>query len=70
MTRVKILKTAVVYPDGIRPETYGAGDELSVTNIALAQLIEQGAVQIVENKAIKVAPEAKPVRGRKRAQQV
>ena len=70
MTRVKILKTVVVYPDGVRPETYGAGDELSVTSIALAQLINQGAVEIVENKAIEAVPESKPVKGRKRAEQV
>jgi hypothetical protein len=70
LTRVKILKTTTVYPDGVRPQIYEAGRELAVTSIALAQLIEHGAVEIVENKAIQAAPEAKPVRGRKRAEQV
>lgn len=67
MTLVKILKSVTVYPDGIRPAMYEAGLEARVTDIALCQLIEQGAVEIVENKAIEAAPEAKPVRGRKRA---
>jgi hypothetical protein len=70
MTLVKVLNRAVVYPDGIRPVTYEAGDEVAVTDIALAQLIEQGACEIVENKAIEAAPETKPVRGRKRAPKV
>lgn len=70
MTLVKILTTATVYPDGIRAVQYRAGQSERVTDIALAQLIEQGACEIVEDKAIKAAPEAKPVRGRKRAPKV
>jgi hypothetical protein len=66
MNRVKILKPVTVYPDGVRSEHYVAGDEMIVTDIALRQLIEQGACEIVENKAIEAAPEAKPVRGGKR----
>lgn len=70
MHRVKILKSAVVYPDGVRPASYEAHQEVMVTDIALRQLIEQGACEIVEDKAIKAAPEAKPVRGRSRASKV
>jgi hypothetical protein len=67
MTLVKILKSVTVYPDGVRPAMFEAGQEFSVTDIALRQLIEQGACEIVENKAIEAAPEVKPMRGRPRA---
>ena len=70
MTRVKILKSATAYPDGIRPAHYEAGQELIVTDTALRQLINQGAVEIVEDKAISEVPETKPMRGRKRASKV
>lgn len=70
MTLVNIIKSATVYPDGVRPVTYQAGQSQDVTDIALRQLIDQGACDIVEDKAIKAAPEAKPVRGRKRARKV
>ena len=66
MTQVSILRDVVVHPDGVRPRMYRKGEVASVTDIALAQLIEQGAVEIVENKAIQHAPETKPRRGRKR----
>jgi hypothetical protein len=70
MTLVRILSRATVYPDGISPVTYNEGQEIEATDGALAQLIQQGACEIVENKAIEVAPETKPVRGRKRAPKV
>ena len=67
---VSILKSVTVYPDGIRPVRYEAGQRVAVSEIALTQLIEFGACEIVEDKAISEAPEAKPVRGRKRASKV
>jgi hypothetical protein len=67
MTIVRLLRVATAYPDGVRPVTYEAGAQVAVSDIALSQLIEQGAVEIVEDKAIRAAPESKPVRGRKRA---
>jgi hypothetical protein len=70
MTRVKILKPATAYPDGIAPVLYQAGQEFFVNDNTLHQLIDQGAVEIVEDKAIHSVPETKPMRGRKRASKV
>jgi hypothetical protein len=67
MNRVKILKDAIAYPDGVRPVMYRQDHFVEVNDMALKQLIDQGAVVIVDDKAIHAAPEVKPVRGRRRA---
>ena len=66
MTRIKMLRTMPVAPDGIFTEIWRAGSVRDVKDDLLAILIDAGAIEIVENKAIMAAPENKAKRGRPR----
>lgn len=69
MTEVKMLRTMAVSVDGLRVDTWPQGSVHMVDDSLLAQLIEAGAVQLIENKAIQAAPENKaaPINRRKRS---
>lgn len=66
MTRVLILRNFPISPDGIRVETWQAGTERDVDDATLEILIGEGAVELVENKAMQAAPENKGKRGRRK----
>lgn len=59
MTKVKILRHFPYSPDGIRVERWPANSVRVVDDVALAILIDEGACEILENKAIMGAPENK-----------
>lgn len=67
MTEVKMLRSVPVSPDGLRIETWIAGQVYRASDDLLAQLINLGAVEIVETMAAPAAPEVKRARGRRRA---
>ena len=67
MTRVRILRNFPISPDGIRVETWQAGSERNVDDATLDILIGEGAVELVENKAMPAAPENKAKRGRRKS---
>lgn len=59
MTKVKLLHTFRIAPNGIRVETWPEGSEREVDDSTLAILIAEGACEIVETKAHGAAPENK-----------
>lgn len=59
MTRVKILRRFPYSPDGLRVETWAEGSERDVPDSVLRLLIDEGACEILENKALAGAPENK-----------
>lgn len=65
MTRIKMLRTLPVSPDGLTTHTWLAGSSHSVSDDLLRQLINAGACEI-ETKAVAAAPENKAKRGRPR----
>lgn len=66
MTPIRILRNFPISPDGLRVETWQAGDERLVDDAVLDLLIGEGACEIVENKTLAAAPENKARRGRPR----
>jgi hypothetical protein len=64
MTKIKMLKTMSVSPTGLYTETWAAGTERECDADLLSVLIEAGAVEIAENKAVAAAPERKRRRGK------
>ena len=69
MTEIKMLRTLAVSPDGLRVETWPAGSSHSVDDSLLSGLIEAGAVELIENKAVQAVPENKtaPIKRKKRS---
>lgn len=67
MTRVRILRNFPISPDGITVQTWQAGSERDVDDATLEILIGEGAVELIENKAMPEAPENKAKRGRRRS---
>jgi hypothetical protein len=65
MTKVKILRTFHIAPDGIHVQTWQPGMERDVDDATLAILIGEGACEIV-TKAYGAAPENKATRKRGR----
>ena len=63
MTDVKMLLTVPISLDGLRVQTWHAGSVQRAPDDLLLILIDLGAVEIIENKALLGAPENK--RGRK-----
>lgn len=68
MTRIRMLKTVPVYPDGVTRQMWAAGQIHAASPEILAGLIELGAVEIVEDAAVKAAPETKKPRRRRRVE--
>jgi len=66
MTRIRMMRTLPVAPTGLFVKTWAEGTEHDVSDDLLHQLIQAGAVEIVENKANVAAPENKAKRGRPR----
>ena len=66
MTRVKILRTFPIAVDGINVEHWPADSIKAVDDATLQILIGEGACEIVEDKAIKAAPETKAKRTRRK----
>lgn len=56
---VNIIKTVNGSPDGLTVKWYMAGQTMMVEENELAYLIDQGAVELVENKAIQKAERVK-----------
>ena len=61
MTRVRILRNFPISPDGITVQTWQAGSERDVDDATLDILIGEGAVELIENKAMQAAPENKAI---------
>ena len=59
MTDVKMLLTVPISLDGLRTETWHAGTVQRAPEDLLLILIDLGAVEIIENKALSGAPENK-----------
>ena len=59
MTKVKLLRTFRIAPNGIRVETWSEGSEREVDDSTLAILFAEGACEIIETKAHGAAPENK-----------
>ena len=59
MTEVKMLLTVPISLDGLRTETWHAGSVQRAPDGLLLILIDLGAVEIIENKALSGAPENK-----------
>ena len=59
MTEVKMIRTVPVSLDGLRTETWHAGSVQRARDDLLLILIDLGAVEIIENKALAGAPENK-----------
>ena len=59
MTEVKMIRTVPVSLDGLRTETWRAGSVHRAPEDLLLILIDLGAVEIIENKALLGAPENK-----------
>lgn len=67
MTPIKILRNFPISLDGISVQVWPAGSRQVVTDDILTLLINEGACEIVENKALAGAPENKArKRGRPR----
>lgn len=64
MTKVKILRSFRIAPDGITVQTWAAGSERNVDDATLDLLIGEGACEIV-TKAMLAAPENKARKPRK-----
>ena len=69
MTEIKMLRTLAVSRDGLRVEPWPAGSSHSVDDSLLSGLIEAGAVELIENKAVQAVPENKtaPIKRKKRS---
>jgi hypothetical protein len=59
MTEIKMLRTMSVSVDGISVENWQSGSVHTVKDDLLNSLISIGAVELVETKAIRSAPENK-----------
>ena len=59
MTDVKMIRTVPVSLDGLRVQTWHAGSVHREPEDLLLILIDLGAVEIIENKALLGAPENK-----------
>ena len=59
MTEVKMIRTVPISLDGLRTETWHAGSVQRPPEDLLLILIDLGAVEIIENKALLGAPENK-----------
>lgn len=68
MTKIEMLETRPVSVDGLRVETWVKGSRHIVSDDLLRGLIQSGAVALVEDKAVHMAPEnkAEPMKRQKR----
>ena len=59
LTHIRMLKSFWISPDGLRVEHWRIGTEREIDDETLRLLINEGVCEIVDNKAVKAAPENK-----------